>query len=63
MTGSDSTAPRPTQPGETRFWCSCDPERRHPYYSSATLVQHVMQARAREAGHGSITLLSARRPR
>ena len=40
-------AARPTQPGETRFWCSCSPE---PFYSAAELVAHVMKARA-DAGH------------
>lgn len=58
MTGSDGTATlgqqrrgqRPAQPGATRFWCSCDPNREHPFLQAAELVQHVMEARAREAG-------------
>jgi hypothetical protein len=33
-----------TEPGETRFWCSCDA--RHPFYSARELVEHVMEARA-----------------
>jgi len=37
---------RPTKPGKTRFWCSGDPDREHPFYSSGDLVLHVMQARA-----------------
>jgi hypothetical protein len=41
---------RPTPPGQTRFWCSCDPEQ--PFLDSRELVQHVMEARAREARDG-----------
>jgi hypothetical protein len=59
MTGNDDTAaPPPTKPGDTRFWCSCDPDRQRPFFSSADLVQHVMGARASEASHA---LLSAAR--
>jgi hypothetical protein len=47
---------RPTKPGDTRFWCSCDPERQYPFYNSAALVEHVTEARAREAGHGGSAL-------
>lgn len=49
---------RPTKPGETRLWCSCDPDRRHPFYQASDLVRHVMQARGREAGHEGSTVLS-----
>jgi hypothetical protein len=52
---------RPTQPGETRFWCSCDPGRLHPFGSSADLVRHVTQARARQTDHGSGAVLNTGR--
>jgi hypothetical protein len=39
-------AARSTKPGDTRFWCSCDTDREHPFYTSAELVKHVMEARA-----------------
>jgi hypothetical protein len=54
VTGNDdTTASHPTPPGETRFWCSCDPDRQHPFYSSATLLRHVMDARAVLARKGN----------
>jgi hypothetical protein len=62
VTDSDGTVPperglrRATQPGDTRFWYSCDPDRRHPFFTSITLVEHVMQARAHDAGHGGAAL-------
>jgi len=34
-------------PGQTRFWCSCDPQQ--PFSSSADLIAHVMACRA--SGH------------
>lgn len=43
-------AARPTEPGETRFWCSCDPGRKNPFSSARELVAHVMQARASHEG-------------
>jgi hypothetical protein len=43
---------RTTRPGETLFWCSCDPDRQQPYLSSGELVRHVMESRASDAGHG-----------
>jgi hypothetical protein len=46
---------RATRPGETRLWCAtCDPDREHPFWGSADLVRHVMEARASGTGqhHG-----------
>jgi hypothetical protein len=57
--------PRPTKPGETRLWCSCDPHREHPFLSSRELVEHVIQAREAHAdlscapGHGTNAALAA----
>jgi hypothetical protein len=45
------SGPRPTKPGETRFWCSCDPDRQHPFFNATALVEHVIEARARDSGH------------
>jgi hypothetical protein len=57
VTGNDdATRQRPTRPGDTRFWCSCDPDRQHPFYNSTALVEHVMKARASDAGDGSTAL-------
>jgi len=51
VTGNDdTTGSHPTRPGDTRFWCACDPERQHPFFSSASLVRHVMEARPALAG-------------
>lgn len=63
ITARRHTKTRPTKPGETRFWCgTCDPDREHPFYSSTELVKHVMQARARRAGHEESAVLSAGLP-
>jgi hypothetical protein len=54
VTGNDtaSAIQRPeTKPGDTRFWCSCDPQQ--PYLDARELIRHVTEARAREAGHDS----------
>ncbi len=62
VTGTDDTITfplarepgmRPARPGESRFWCSCDTNREHPFFSSGELVQHVMDARKRETGQSS----------
>lgn len=48
---------RPTLPGETRYWCSCDPDRQHPFWSAADLIAHVMTARGQAAANdGSAAL-------
>ena len=44
VTGNDATlttrlkrehGARPALPGESRFWCSCDVNREHPFYRAA----------------------------
>jgi hypothetical protein len=44
---ASATLRPPTPPGQTRYWCSCDPDQ--SYLSSAELVRHVTRERAREA--------------
>ncbi len=62
MTGSSSpltsrlkklTGFRPAEPGESRFWCSCDTERENPFWNAGDLVRHVSESRALDPRHGS----------
>ena len=44
---------RAAKPGESRFWCSCDVNREHPFWTAGDLVRHVTESHALDPRHGS----------